>query len=523
MSSREESLRRVMSALRELKQADLSLPGASGDGSTRAHDQSRLAGFWPRLEELEAKVSQRRAVAPGLTVVAVLGATGAGKSSLVNALAGAHVAPVSVLRPTTSRPLAVVNAATAAQARPLLGVLGIEDVKQAPLGAAGLVLIDLPDLDSTSTAHRDEALRVAELADVLLWVLDPQKYADAAVHTEAISRYAGHEAVTHVVLNKTDALGPDDVAAVTDHLRGLLPPGWAVLPASATTGMGVAELRERLEERARAKDSALARLLADARELGGQVLSACPKDPACPDWDRLTDALLESSGAASAGEQGRRAYAREAARHYNVFTRVGRKVLPTEARLVPARPLLSGVTEALEEVEAGLVHPAGVTDRAERLSHSAEEVLRGATVAPAKRTWWALTGATSWLGGILLAVSLLWLAGLAGALALGWPLVKAPLHLLGLGGPLAPGTWLGELPAPTLLLAISAVLLAVTGTVGALAARTGARRHGKAVQKRVRDDLANLVEKQVARRLTPHLERRQALAKAREDLAAALR
>ncbi|WP_371164668.1 dynamin family protein [Buchananella felis] len=529
MSTRDESLRRILAALAELERADASLPaagGANGSGAARSAairsaDAAKLAPFWPRLAELDAKVRQRRAVGPGLTVVAVLGATGAGKSSLLNALAGAEVAPVSVLRPTTSRPLAVVSPASAAEARPLLGSLGIEAVRQAAI-TPGLVLIDLPDLDSTSTAHRDEALRVAELADVLLWVLDPQKYADAAVHTEAIARYAGHEAVTHVVLNKTDTLEAHDAAAVAAHLGELLPAGWSVLPTSATGGRGLARLREELEARARAKDSALARLLADARELGGQVLAACPAKSPTPDWGRLTDALVESCGAASAAEQGQRAYAREAGRHYNVFARLGGKVLPTEATLVPARPLLSGVTEELEALEAGLVHPSGVTERAERLSHSAEEVLRGATVAPAKRTWWALTGALSWVGGILLAVSLLWLAGLAGALALGWPLVKAPLHLLGLGGPLASGTWLGELPAPTLLLAVSVVLLAVTGAVGALAGRTGARRHGKAVQERVRADLANLVDKQVARRLAPHLERRQALARARADLAAAL-
>ena len=44
----------------------------------------------------------------------------------------------------------------------------------------GLVLLDLPDHDSTEVAHHLEVDRLVQLADLLVWVLDPQKYADAA-------------------------------------------------------------------------------------------------------------------------------------------------------------------------------------------------------------------------------------------------------------------------------------------------------------------------------------------------------
>src|SRR5207253_1696815 len=39
---------------------------------------------------------------------------------------------------------------------------------------SGLVLLDLPDHDSTETSHHEEVDRVVALADVLVWVLDPQ-------------------------------------------------------------------------------------------------------------------------------------------------------------------------------------------------------------------------------------------------------------------------------------------------------------------------------------------------------------
>ena len=47
---------------------------------------------------------QRRRLAPGVVVVALLGATGSGKSSLLNALAGTRIARTAVTRPTTTRP-----------------------------------------------------------------------------------------------------------------------------------------------------------------------------------------------------------------------------------------------------------------------------------------------------------------------------------------------------------------------------------------------------------------------------------
>ena len=42
------------------------------------------------------------------TVVALAGATGSGKSSVLNAVAGAEIATVGVRRPTTSHPVAAV-------------------------------------------------------------------------------------------------------------------------------------------------------------------------------------------------------------------------------------------------------------------------------------------------------------------------------------------------------------------------------------------------------------------------------
>ena len=71
----------------------------------------------------------------------------------------------------------------------------------------GLVLLDLPDHDSVrGRRDRLEVNRLVGLADLMVWVLDPQKYADAAVHRRYLVPLAGHSSVIAVVLNQSDLL-----------------------------------------------------------------------------------------------------------------------------------------------------------------------------------------------------------------------------------------------------------------------------------------------------------------------------
>jgi hypothetical protein len=137
--------------------------------------------------ELSRRAGERLRLSGSHTVVALAGATGSGKSSLFNALAGAQVSQPGVRRPTAGVAHAVVWGAVGAG--PLLDWLEIPRRHHLDLSAGtadddlrGLVLLDLPDHDSTVMAHRLEVDRLVALVDVLVWVLDPQKYADAAVH-----------------------------------------------------------------------------------------------------------------------------------------------------------------------------------------------------------------------------------------------------------------------------------------------------------------------------------------------------
>ena len=75
------------------------------------------------------------------------------------------------------------------------------------------MLLDLPDFDSVEATHRVEAERIVELADLVLWVVEPQKYADAALHERYLRPLAAHVGAMAVVLNQADLLSAADVAA----------------------------------------------------------------------------------------------------------------------------------------------------------------------------------------------------------------------------------------------------------------------------------------------------------------------
>src|SRR3954447_16903288 len=184
------------------------------------------------------------------TVVALAGPTGAGKSTLFNALAGRALTAEGVRRPTTATATAAVWGANQPALLDWLEVPARHVLDGG--GPEGLVLLDLPDFDSVEAAHRLEVDRLVRLVDLLVWVVDPQKYADAALHDRYLRPLARHAAGMVVVLNQADRLGPQAEGAREDLRRLLAASGMGrvpVLGVSARTHEGSSALRRVIEER----------------------------------------------------------------------------------------------------------------------------------------------------------------------------------------------------------------------------------------------------------------------------------
>ncbi|HEX5087906.1 MAG TPA: GTPase [Nocardioides sp.] len=272
-----------------------------------------------QANEIVERAASRLRLSADHTVVAIAGATGSGKSSTFNSLTGLELSAVGVRRPTTSWATACVWGSEGAQE--LLEWLGIpprhQTTRDSMLDAAslvarprtdhdmdGVVLLDLPDHDSTEVAHHLEVDRIVKLADLLVWVLDPQKYADAAIHDRYLAPLASHADITVVVLNHIDTVPADRRTSMLEDVRRLLDQdGLRQVPVIATSaryGEGMAELRAEIVRRVADKKSARQRIEADLRAVAARFNEECgtgkPRSLASGRVQAMEEALADSAG-----------------------------------------------------------------------------------------------------------------------------------------------------------------------------------------------------------------------------------
>jgi hypothetical protein len=371
-------------------------------------------------------------------------------------------------------------------------------------------------------------------------VLDPQKYADAAIHDRYLKPLARHGEVMVVVLNQVDHLPADAVPdALADLRRLLVDDGLTdvpLLPTSAATGAGLERLRDVLTGAVAAHRAALRRISADLDTVTVGLAGVVAGPPRDEIGESAQRALIAALGAA-AGIPAVGAAVQRAAVHRAVaatgfpFTRWLRRLRPDPLRrlhLDRARTATVAGAPPTDEPGADLPHtaqrtslpaagaversrvelalrdladdaaaglpdpwPDAVRDAARSQSSDLADALdRAISVTDLglarKARWWRVVGGLQALLAVTMVAGALWLAGLYALSVLRLPQPEPPA--------------VGLLPLPTALLIgglLAGLLLALLARALAV---VGARRRRARAEARLREAVAQVADMLV---LTP--------------------
>ena len=269
--------------LADLAERRLGLATTEPAAQERARQlRDHLEGFIrPRAADLEAPL-----------LVLLLGPTGAGKSSLLNTIAGAEVSPAGVLRPTTRE---AVLYATGSDAKQILSGSRLRLIAAdrivlaaAPATSAGVAVIDAPDIDSVERDNRLLADVLLEASDLCVFITTATRYADL-VPWQVLRRAQERGLPLVVLLNRVPGDTRDRDVVLADARRLLADAGMreadgtldliAVAEGDVdprVNGLGretVRPLLERIQELA-ARSDERRRVALDA--LAGAVLGLAP-------------------------------------------------------------------------------------------------------------------------------------------------------------------------------------------------------------------------------------------------------
>ena len=167
-------------------------------------------------------------------LVALVGSTGAGKSTLVNSLVGTQVSNTGVRRPTTNSPVLACHPDDADWFAENVFLPTVPRVRQEGLARSGrdgllvlaasegmpqgVALLDTPDIDSVVQAHREFAHQFLDASDLWLFMTSASRYADASVW-ELLQYARDRGAALGIVLSRVPpSAGPE----LTTHFGAML-------------------------------------------------------------------------------------------------------------------------------------------------------------------------------------------------------------------------------------------------------------------------------------------------------------
>ncbi len=200
------------------------IPGAEEVSAERAKLLSQIDDYLlPRVRQSAAPI-----------LVALVGSTGAGKSTLINSIVGTQVSLTGVRRPTTNSPVLACHPDDIGWFAENMFLPTLPRVRQEGLARPGrdgllvlaacdgmpkgVALLDTPDIDSVVRAHYEFAYQFLDASDLWLFMTSASRYADAPVW-EILQHARERGAALGIVLSRVP---PSHRVELVDHFGAML-------------------------------------------------------------------------------------------------------------------------------------------------------------------------------------------------------------------------------------------------------------------------------------------------------------